>query len=369
MKRNRLGVFVFYQKEGIVEEYVRHLLESFQTVLNGIVIVVNGKLDEYGEKTFNEFTDKIVMRDNVGYDGGAYKDVFINYLRGEQLEGVDELVLFNNTFFGPFISWDVVFNTMNEKNIDFWGLSKWIGGYSDLLEREVTEHIQGYFIVVSKRMFSDPNFLKYWEMMETPKTYAAAILNFEVSFTSFFSKMGYSYLSWLDAVDGVQYLKMGEVAYCNHAGDLVENTGFPILKKKACNITNFIQIDKILKAMVDNSESDLLFNYVDKAIKENAPLIIESIERFVELYKEIYVYGYGKWGHNFEKYFEFRGWTIKKFIVTQKDINDNSKVISINELSINGNMGIILALGKLNTEQVYPMLSKLLSVEQILVIS
>ena len=45
----RLGIFFFYDKDGIVDDYVPHLLEDVKKNVSELLIVCNWKLDPGGE--------------------------------------------------------------------------------------------------------------------------------------------------------------------------------------------------------------------------------------------------------------------------------------------------------------------------------
>lgn len=105
----RLGIFVFYDKDGIVDNYIDYLLEDLSKSLSDLIIVVNGILNDNGKKIFLRYTDRIVIRKNIGFDAGAYVDILLNYIGQENLKKWDELILCNDTFYGPFIPFSDIF--------------------------------------------------------------------------------------------------------------------------------------------------------------------------------------------------------------------------------------------------------------------
>ena len=94
----RLGIFCFYDKEGIVDTYIEYLLSELMTVLDRLIIVVNGQVNEDGKRIFAHYTNDLIIRENRGFDAGAYADVILNVL-GDDIRDWDELVLCNDTFF------------------------------------------------------------------------------------------------------------------------------------------------------------------------------------------------------------------------------------------------------------------------------
>ena len=54
-KNKRLGVFVFFDKDGIVDDYVLYLLESLKDATDDIIIVSNSYLSPSERKKLNDF--------------------------------------------------------------------------------------------------------------------------------------------------------------------------------------------------------------------------------------------------------------------------------------------------------------------------
>lgn len=120
----RRGIFVFYDANGIVDEYVEVLLKSMEEILTNLLIVINGEIKLDSLLKLGKYADRIFFRENKGYDGGAYKDVFLNFAKDDKWESWDEVILFNDTFYGPLFSWSEIFDKMSKVDVDFWGLSR-----------------------------------------------------------------------------------------------------------------------------------------------------------------------------------------------------------------------------------------------------
>ena len=178
----RFGIFVFYNEQGKVESYVELLLESMLEILEELVIVINGTIQNEEKIKFYRYTQKIYQRENIGYDGGAYKDVFLIFLKDKvNWKQWDEIILFNDTFYGPFFHWDNVFLVMEKRKCDFWGLTVHSGGVSGLFNGiTIPMHLQSYFIVFKKKIFNDFKFWEFWEKLKYPESYKMAVMEFEI---------------------------------------------------------------------------------------------------------------------------------------------------------------------------------------------
>lgn len=151
--KNRLGIFSFFDKAGYVDDYVIHLLKELVACTNHLIIVANGLVDERGQMLFAQYTNEVYIRDNVGFDAGAYKYVLCQKLSEEEINSYDEILLCNDTFYGPFIPMKDIFGKMENVDCDIWGLN----GYFDW----VFEHLQSYFLVFRKRVIEEKLIVNY----------------------------------------------------------------------------------------------------------------------------------------------------------------------------------------------------------------
>lgn len=366
----RVGIFSFFDNEGIVDEYVDKLLLSMQEVLTKLYIVVNGKLTENSKKLLEKYTDVIILRENSGYDAGAYKNVVLDYFSEDDWNTYDEIVLFNSTFYGPFFSMEDIFETFSmNQNIDFWGLSKWIGGESLLLhEKNLPAHIQTYFIVIKKRILQSDYWFDFWKKMNYPDDYADAIRNFEVRFTTYFSERGFHYRTWLEEQGGEELMKTGKVVYNEYPYKMISNYKFPILKYKAVTFSNLSQIINSAAFIEKNCNYDvnMIWRHLERLqqFKRMTPFLIVELEKFYFNHEKIYIFGYGKYGKEMEAYFDYRKWNIEGFIVSDNQMD--KELLLLENVKLAAKDGVIIALGKKNFEQMKEILKKRFNEEQLL---
>lgn len=364
---NRLGIFAFYDKEGIADAYVYHLLDSMSLIVDKMIIVVNGIVNKEFLEKFYTYTDNVVIRDNLGYDAGAYKEIILGLAKNNELGNWDEIVLFNDTFYGPFFDWHIIFEEMEGRGVDFWGLSKWLTGNAKWYGGELQEHIQSYFLVINKEMLISNAFIKYWETLGNMSSYYDAICRFEVMFTVYHLMQGFKYASWLDK-DHI-YTKTGETVYCMHPYDLIESCRFPILKRKAMTVTNFVQAGAALRYIEKQYDynTKMIWDHIERIEKENPllPFTFCEMEHFVNTHNKIYIYGYGKWGHAIECLFAYKGWKIAG-IVDSNTAKQNQFVIKLQDVKAESEDGMVVALGKEWFWEVYPQLKEIFEERQLL---
>lgn len=360
----RFGIFVFYDSMGIVKAYVEVLLKGIREALDELVIVINGDIQASEKGKLEKYSQRIFQRQNIGYDGGAYKDAFMDFLRDEDWEPWDEIVLFNDTFYGSFYPWDEVFEVMRETECDFWGLSSFPGGKVRHLDgRVVSPHVQSYFIAVRKKMFTDSVFRIFWERLEYSKSLKEAIINFEIRFSEYFVQSGFHYKSWMEIKS-----ESKDLSLCDFITKII-SLRFPILKRKQYHLENYIDYEKFFSYLTENTEypveairEDIIQRSETGVVKPYNPV---QLLNFCKRYKRIYLYGCGKYAANLERYLNDNGISVSGYIVTKAE-NASGRVYIFERFNIEPDTGIIVALNPNNFEDVYPELAKRVSDEQMI---
>jgi len=92
---SRLGIVVLYDARGIVDRYVEFLLSSLQSEIQEYIIVITGYMEDESIRKLRQYATKIYIRENIGYDAGAYKDTLLKFVPLNIWRSYDEIVLMN----------------------------------------------------------------------------------------------------------------------------------------------------------------------------------------------------------------------------------------------------------------------------------
>ncbi len=348
----RFGIFVFFNEHGKVAPYVEVLLQGIREVLDSLLIVVNGNIREEERAKLDGHATRIFQRENIGYDGGAYKDVFTKLAGREEWGQWDEILLMNDSFYGPFYPWAEVFGRMEGCNADFWGLSAHPGGKVDMLGKAVPPHVQSYFILIKKEMYTAPAFWEFWEGLPYPGCYKEAVEGFEIRFSEYFTGAGFCYGTLLEVLARDRGMAGEPDIYDWEA--LVTDLRFPVLKRKAYSIRNYAGMKNIFRYVIKNTgyplqviESDIRGRCVDGKMKPYDP---EKIKEFCKKYKEIYLFGAGSCAENIRQFLEDNGKRVCGYIVS--DTRDDSRLLALKELELASDAGVIVALNEKNFAEV-----------------
>ncbi|MCH5195600.1 MAG: rhamnan synthesis protein F [Oscillospiraceae bacterium] len=193
----RACIYFLYDKDGIVDDYVICQLLDIKKNVSFLHCVVNGELSDDGRKKVSEIVDELYERENKGNDIGAYKAA-LEYIGWEKLSKYDELVILNNTCFGPVYPFSEVFDWAAEKDIDFWGLtmdtkSNWLGTTDYLHYNKSEHHLQSYFIVFRRPLLGSDFLTEFFREIPDDTSYITSGCFFEYAFPGYFEERGYKW--------------------------------------------------------------------------------------------------------------------------------------------------------------------------------
>lgn len=229
---NRYAVYVFYDKDGIVDEYNYVFLRELKKNIARLLVVCNGEIDEKGLKGLEEIADEVIVRPNEGFDITAYK-LGIEHYGYEALQQYDEVIILNNTCFGPLYPFSEMFSTMAEKDIDFWGITQFhevpFDPFGTIKYGYIPKHIQSYFMVFRHSLVCSDDFKKYWSNMPVIHSYEEAIGFHETVFTKDFADKGYKWNVYVNTDDLEDYTYEALRDFPKY---LIKQKRCPIIKKR-----------------------------------------------------------------------------------------------------------------------------------------
>lgn len=282
--KKRLGAFLFYNEKGVVGEYVDFLLNKINEHLSDLIIICNGNVNCEGKKVLGKYSQNIFYRENIGYDAAGWKDLFTRFISGKDINKYDEIVLFNDSFFGPIQPLKYMFETMDDKtDLDFWGVTSHGRFKAPYLANKVLpEHLQSYFLVIRSNMFNSDDFQDYWKSMMIPKTLEEAIECYETTFTHHFEEKGYKWDSYVKQDGYILDNDKNINSSSYHLESLIIDNKCPFLKRKALveEISDRLAIREV-------GLMDKCLEYIDKDTFYPIELIRRQLIRTVN-YQQLY---------------------------------------------------------------------------------
>lgn len=189
----RCVIYFIYDKDGIIDDYVIDQLKDLRNNAQHIHCVINGKLCHDGKVALEKVADDIYVRENKGVDVGAYKAA-IEYLTWDFIRTFDELVVMNNTCFGPVYPFKECFDWAKNQDVDLWGLTldnKFGSDGPHLHFSNRKTCLQSYFVVFRGRLLKDKFLEDFFDEIPTTCDYRQSGLFYEYSFPGYFEDHGY----------------------------------------------------------------------------------------------------------------------------------------------------------------------------------
>ena len=183
INKKRIAIFAHYDKDSIIDDYVVFYLKALRKVSHRIIFVSDCQLVEVEKDKLIGIADVVISQPHGEYDFGSYKRGFLYAKEKGLFEDAHELILANDSCYGPFYPLEKVFEKMDEKSCDFWGITenkfgikKTFFGY----RKTNINHLQSYFLVLKKNIFTSDVFVDFIKTVKKEKNKSDIIFNYEI---------------------------------------------------------------------------------------------------------------------------------------------------------------------------------------------
>lgn len=174
----RLTIFASYSSSPTVPAYVLFHLGALRKFSSRLAFVSNSPLSESSRAELNGTCDLVVERSNKGYDFAAWRDVIL----AERMAEWDEVLLTNSSVVGPLFDLAPLFEDMQARSCDFWGLTHSVN---------LRPHIQSFFVCFRKRLINGPVWQEFWRGVDADLSKRQVIRRYEVRFKEVFESAGF----------------------------------------------------------------------------------------------------------------------------------------------------------------------------------
>lgn len=270
----RYAVYVFYDKNGIVDEYNDVFLKGLKKVATHLLVICNGEMCEEGRKRLEAIADEVICRKNEGYDVTAYKEGIL-HPGFSKLCQYDEVIICNDTMYGPLYPFEEMFDSMKERDLDFWGITNFhevpFDPFGTVEYGYLPKHVQSFFMVFRKSLTESQDFQKFWTGFPKIHGYEEAIGNYEAVFTKKFADKGYKWAVYADSEDleGYTFDPLRDFPMY-----LVEEKRCPVIKKRSF----YHEYGEALERSGGEATRDVL-DYIDKNLDYDCGLIWKNLLR------------------------------------------------------------------------------------------
>ena len=176
----RVVLFLHWDRGGRVREALFDYIAQLAASGRSVVFVTNaGALDPGAEARLLALCAGILVRRNIGYDFGGWRDA-IETLDLPQ-SGTEEIIIANDSIFGPVRPIDSMLLRLDYDEADVWGLTEsWQRRY----------HLQSYFVAFGPRAIRSPAFRRFWSGVIPAPSKPYVIGKYEVGLTQAMIRAG-----------------------------------------------------------------------------------------------------------------------------------------------------------------------------------
>lgn len=189
----RLCVFAHWDRDSIIDDYVIYYLKALKEVCEIIIFVSDCNLDSNETNKLNNIADFVLAQTHGEYDFGSYKRGFL--LAKEKSLQFEELLFVNDSCYGPFYPLKPIFEKMENKKCDFWGMTQNRYGITKFEESptkpSIAPHIQSYFILFKQSVFDSDIFKNFINSIKAENAKNDVVTNNEVGLSQLLYKNGF----------------------------------------------------------------------------------------------------------------------------------------------------------------------------------
>lgn len=219
--RTRVAIFALFVKGGVINSKIEWYLSGLSEVVDHIIVVADNDLIGSQVDRLRKFTHHIIARRHGEYDFGSYKLGLQLASEAGLLEIADEVVICNDSCFGPIDSFLPMFKEMSVRDVDFWGISA---------NKSPKLHLQSYFVVFKREAFLSREFRRFFTAVTSEDNVVSVILKYEVELTQVLERKGLRWDSFISAsVPARSHLNVNPV----HNPVNMLRKGSPLVKVKA----------------------------------------------------------------------------------------------------------------------------------------
>ena len=225
-KFNRLAIFAGYCPDGKIKESQIYYLNGLKNVADNIIFVCDCQILPQELEKIKDIVQVCIFKHHGGYDFGSYKLGYKYALDKGLLNNVDELILCNDSCYGPVFPFEKCFDSMKDTKCDFWGLVT-----NSNPKKRQPEHIQSFFMVLKSDVFNFDAFSRFMCRIKPQRKVKNVIKKYEIPFTNYLKKYGFSYAVFVPD----EKFPYGNINKTFYPLTLIRDFEVPLVKVKVFN--------------------------------------------------------------------------------------------------------------------------------------
>ena len=148
----RICLFAGYDKGNKIQDYVVYLIKELSKI-SEVYYMANGKIPPDEMFKIAPYTQMFYSKPHDLRDFGSWR-YLIDQLGWDKLVQYDELILCNDSIYGPLYNLSNVFSEMERRGYDFWIITS---------DYQYNFHLNSYFMVFNNEVIRNEKFQNFWK--------------------------------------------------------------------------------------------------------------------------------------------------------------------------------------------------------------
>ena len=199
----RVAIFAHFDKKNKIADYVVYYLNGLKQIAEKVIFVSDADISEKELEKINDIVDVAICKKHGEYDFGSYKFGFLYAKEQEDFCDFDEMIFANDSCYGPLFSFEEMFNEMQPKTVDFWGITE--NNFGVDIDEEtgksvIRPHLQSYFLVFRNNVYTSNVFIDFMENIKKTSNKVEIINKYEIGLSETLVNEGFSYSSFIGKI-------------------------------------------------------------------------------------------------------------------------------------------------------------------------
>lgn len=176
----RICLFAGFDKRGLIQDYAINYIKSLSTLAD-VYYIADCPMNNNELSKISPYVKKSFAYRHNKYDFGSWQEL-IKSIGWDELIKYDELILANDSCYGPLFPLKTIFETMEQKDCDFWGIT-------DNFEHNY--HLQSYFLVFNNKIIKNEAFRAFFDRIKIETYFMDIVKNNEIKLTPLLIEQGF----------------------------------------------------------------------------------------------------------------------------------------------------------------------------------
>lgn len=206
VRKKKLAIFCSFSPDGYIHESQQSIVSMLGDAGYAVIWIHSLAEGMEGESEMDTISNALIgspffiFKKNKGYDFGSW---YVGYVQIQSyLDMIEELILINDSCFGPVSPFHDLVQRMAQQDCDIWGMSD---------SFDIQYHMQSFFILLKKHAIESRVLDEFFEQYVMPENKKDIVLKGEIDLSSRFIRRGlkikaaYPYRDladqWLETID------------------------------------------------------------------------------------------------------------------------------------------------------------------------